>query len=141
MLQGWACACSSAQAATPDCCDVGVIGREPYPTAVELAEVRHAMRAMSVAPAARDPKRLPIAASRPCPLLSHEGRCRIYASRPLGCRTFFCDDAAAPTAPRGKLPRGALNAIGRRVADLSARFDPLDPLPRSLVAALFAGHR
>lgn len=140
-LEGWTCACSSAQGVAPACCDAGVIGREPYPTAVEVAEVRHAMRVTSVTLLARDAKRLPLADSRPCPLLSSEGRCRIYASRPLGCRTFFCDDAAAPTGPRGKLPRDALNAIGRRVADLSARFDPRDPLPRSLTAALLAGRR
>lgn len=138
-LEGWACACSSTSGMTPGCCDVAVIGREPYPTAVELAEVLHAMRAAAVT--ARDPRRLPLADSRPCPLLSSDGRCRIYASRPLGCRTFFCDGAAAPSGARARLPRTALNAVGRRIADLSARFDPRDPLPRALVTALFPGRR
>jgi hypothetical protein len=64
---------------------------------------------------------------RPCPLLSPDGRCRIYASRPFGCRTFFCGQ---------KLPRQAVGSIGRRIADLSARFAPRDPGPRPLVRAL-----
>jgi hypothetical protein len=138
-LEGWTCACASSQGTTPGCCDAAVIGREPYPTAVELAEVHHAMRASAVT--ARDPRRLPLADSRPCPLLSSDGRCRIYASRPLGCRTFFCHDAAAPSGDGGRLPREALSAIGRRIADLSARFDPRDPWPRSLTAALLPGRR
>jgi putative zinc- or iron-chelating protein len=139
LVEGWTCACSAATGKTPDCCDVAVIGREPYPTAVELEEVRLAMRGATVT--ARDPRKLPLADSRPCPLLSGDGRCRIYASRPLGCRTFFCDDARAPSGQRGRLPRSALNAIGRRIADLSARFDPRDPRPRSLLSALFPGAR
>jgi hypothetical protein len=140
LLAGWTCACSTSTEEPPGCCDIGVIGREPYPTAVEVAEVKHAMR--HCAATVRDPRRLPLARSRPCPLLSTDGRCRVYASRPLGCRTFFCDDASAPSGRRGKARnvrtvRNALNEIGRRIADLSARFDPRDPLPRSLVNALF----
>jgi hypothetical protein len=128
LLQGWSCACSQGGVgATPEaqCCHFGVTGREPYPTAVELEEVRHALRASP--PARPDPKRLPMAELRACPLLSAEGRCRIYASRPFGCRTFFCDQ---------KLPRAEVNAIGRRIADLSAEFAPRDPGPRPLVKAL-----
>jgi hypothetical protein len=139
LLEGWTCSCSSGPGKVPDCCDVAVIGREPFPTAVEVEEIRHAMRAVAVTP--RDPRRLPMLDSRPCPLLSRGGRCRIYASRPLGCRTFFCNDASAPSGPRGALPRAALNAIGRRIADLSARLDPRDPRPRSLVGALFPTRR
>jgi hypothetical protein len=139
LLEGWTCTCSSSRGKVPGCCDVAVIGREPYPTAVEMAEVHHAVRATAVAP--RDPRRLTLADSRPCPLLSSDGRCRIYASRPLGCRTFFCNDASPPLGARGALPRTALNAIGRRVADLSARFDPRDPRPRSLSLALVPTRR
>lgn len=137
LLDGWTCACSrSGVGGTPEaqCCHFGVTGREPYPTAVELEEVRHAMRAASVAP--RDPRKLPMAELRPCPLLSTEGRCRIYASRPFGCRTFFCEHGEAPYGAREKLPRDAINAIGRKIADLSAEVSPRDPRPRPLVRAL-----
>jgi hypothetical protein len=128
------CACSRAGVGgAPDaqCCHFGVTGREPYPTAVEVEEVRHAVRAANVA--APPPARGALAALRPCPLLSPEGRCRIYASRPFGCRTFFCGQ---------RLPRGAIAEIGRRIADLSARFaarsgGQLDPGPRPLTRAIF----
>jgi hypothetical protein len=144
LLAGWNCACTAEPAAgcvaeTP-CCHFAVTGREPYPTAVELEEVRHAMRAAGITLAPSTAlRRLPIAAQderRPCPLLSASGRCRIYASRPLGCRTFFCQGAEAPFGARTKPPRDAANALGRRIADLSARFAPRDPQPRALTKSL-----
>src|ERR1700691_6199541 len=137
LLDGWTCACSRAGVGgTPEaqCCHFAVTGREPYPTAVELTEVVHALRA---APSPKaDPRRLPVAELRACPLLTPEGRCRVYASRPFGCRTFFCNHAESPGAGGRKLPRDAVNALGRRIADLSARHAPRDPGPRPLVKAL-----
>jgi hypothetical protein len=138
LLEGWTCACSRAGVGgvpQAQCCHFAVTNREPLPTAVELEEVLAAVRA---APPARvDPRRLPLVKElRACPLLSPEGRCRIYASRPFGCRTFFCDHAEAPFGARAKLPREQVNAIGRRIADLSARVFPRDPGPRPLVKAL-----
>jgi len=132
LVAGWACRCSSGVEA-PDCCHFAVTGREPYPTAVELEEVRHGLRAAGAPPP--DRRRLPTVASRPCPLLSREGRCTVYAHRPLGCRTFFCPDAEGPGGSR-RWPRARLLDLGRRIADLSARFAPRDPRPRSLAAAL-----
>jgi hypothetical protein len=145
LLEGCTCACSAA-GVTPlegagegagegeaHCCYFGMTGREPYPTAVELEEVLHAMRASNVV--ARDPRQLSLVeerARRPCPLLSPQGRCRIYASRPFGCRTFFCEQ---------RPHRAEVNALGRRIADLSARFAPRDPGPRPLVRALLADRR
>src|SRR6185436_19310451 len=70
---------------------------------------------------------------RRCPLLSESGRCRVYSARPFGCRTFFCE-----RAERAKVPRGALQSLGRRIADLSARAFPRDPGPRALGRALAA---
>jgi Fe-S-cluster containining protein len=167
LTEGWACACtqgSEAERRLPRCCHFGITGREPYPTAVEVAEVRHAVRAaglrtegtkgrsrledrgrhgtahrrsLPVVADGADPRapELPEGA-RPCPLLSAEGRCRIYASRPFGCRTFFCLNADGPDGPRSRPARDAASAIGRRIADLSARFDPRDPRPRPLTHAL-----
>jgi hypothetical protein len=139
LLAGWTCACSPDPTpgcvADAPCCHFAVTGREPYPTAVELEEVRHAMRAAGIvaAPASR---RLPMVEGRPCPLLSASGRCGIYASRPLGCRTYFCHGAEPPFGARTKPPRDAANALGRRIADLSARFAPRDPGPRPLTRSL-----
>ncbi len=137
LVAGWSCRCAAQtlpEAPEARCCHFAVTGREPYPTAVELEEVRHAMRSSAVTP--RSPRSLPLADARPCPLLSDTGRCRIYASRPFGCRTFFCDGAEAAFGARARLPKGELRALGRRIADLSARFAPRDPLPRPLVRAL-----
>jgi hypothetical protein len=141
LLAGWTCACTPDPApgcaADTPCCHFAVTGREPYPTAVELEEVRHAIRraGISIASVASS-RRLPMAEGRPCPLLSAAGRCRIYASRPLGCRTFFCQGAEPPFGARTKPPRDAANALGRRIADLSARFAPRDPGPRPLTRSL-----
>jgi Fe-S-cluster containining protein len=120
--------------ASAECCNFATTGREPYPTAIELAEVERAVRAGSLlrgAPDATKKRKLPLASWR-CPLLSPEGRCRIYAGRPFGCRTFFCDRVSGP----GKLPRAELQSLSRRIADLAARFAPRDPLPRPLTKAL-----
>jgi hypothetical protein len=141
LLAGWACACSGGGAggsAEAQCCHFAVTGREPYPTAVELEEVMHAVRRLGRPAHPKGKRALPLAPGelRACPLLSREGRCRIYASRPFGCRTFFCDHAEAPWGARIRFPRDAVNALGRRIADLSSRFAPRDPGPRPLVRAL-----
>lgn len=118
--------------ASTDCCRFGVTGREPYPTAIELSELMLAMRRASVDVPSRH-RALPLASEeRRCPLLSAEGRCRAYASRPFGCRTFFCDRVRGPS----KLPRATLQRISRDIAALSARFAPRDPHPRPLTNAL-----
>jgi uncharacterized protein len=116
--------------ASTECCQFGVTGREPYPTAVELAELDLALRS-SPLPSAK--KRLALAddGTRRCPVLGDDGRCRAYASRPFGCRTFFCARVQG-----GKVPRDAVARIGRAIADLSARFAPRDPGPRPLTRAL-----
>jgi len=117
--------------ASADCCHFARTGREPYPTAVELAELEHAARALGALP--KPGRKLPLLdAERTCPLLGPDGRCRIYASRPFGCRTFFCDRMSGP----GKLPRSELLELGRRIADLSHRAFPRDPQPRPLSRAL-----
>jgi hypothetical protein len=115
-----------------------VTGREPYPTAVELEEVRYAVS--SGLSDLRAPRRkLPVAGlAGACPLLSADGQCRVYRSRPFGCRTFFCVDAEGPAGPRSKPPRDAVQVVGRRIADLSSRFAPRDPHARPLVRALEA---
>ena len=114
--------------ASAECCHFGVTGREPYPTAVELAELELALRS---APLPRK-RRLPaVDDARRCPVLGDDGRCRAYASRPFGCRTFFCHRVQG-----GKAPRDDLARIGRAIADLSARFAPRDPGPRPLSRAI-----
>jgi hypothetical protein len=63
-----------------------------------------------------------------CPLLDTAGRCSIYAHRPFGCRTHYCQQAG------GAYPR-------REVADLIQSLDALDEQlggdgPKSIQSAL-----
>jgi Fe-S-cluster containining protein len=128
--------------ASTECCRFGITGREPYPTAIEVEELTRAVAASgrkvgsavkTSSNASRDSRRaLPIAEERRCPMLSAEGRCIVYASRPFGCRTFFCDRA------EGQEPRRAqVQELSRKIAALSARFKPEDPGPRPLTRIKF----
>lgn len=130
-LQGWGCDAST------DCCRFGVTGREPYPTAVELAELTRAVRARGGLPKRRA---LSLSGERRCALLGDDGRCLVYASRPFGCRTFFCERASGPVGerPASGLPREVIAEVGRAIAELSGRFAPLDPGPRPLSKATAA---
>ena len=131
LLAGWTCDSST------DCCRFGVTGREPYPTSVEIAELERAVRARGGLPKRRS---LPVLRAgvrgedeRRCALLSDEGKCLVYASRPFGCRTFFCDRASGPAGePARSGPKSEIARLGRAVADLAAQFDPADPGPRPL---------
>ncbi|HEY1957003.1 MAG TPA: YkgJ family cysteine cluster protein [Polyangiaceae bacterium] len=120
LVASWTCPAST------DCCHFGRTGREPYVHAVELAELEHAVQARPLK------RSLPLVEARRCPLLGDDGRCRVYASRPFGCRTYFCDRAEGP----GKWPRAEVGAIARKIADLSARAFPRDAGPRPLLKAL-----
>jgi Fe-S-cluster containining protein len=119
--------------ASADCCHFARTGREPHVHAVELVEVLAAARAVNV-PLSK--KRLPVAGGpdpdRTCPMLDPAGRCRIYAARPFGCRTYFCERRTGPP----KLPRAPIASVGRRIADLSARAFPRAPGPRAFSRAL-----
>ena len=128
VLDGWGCDAST------DCCRFGVTGREPYPTAVELAELERALLARGGLPKRRT---LAIVDERRCALLGDDGRCVVYRSRPFGCRTFFCERARDTVGQRADeaLPRHAIAAFGREIVELSARFAPGDPGPRPLSRA------
>ena len=137
LLAGVVCDASTA------CCRFGVTGREPYPTAIERAELSRGMHAAGVRPGKNGgSRRLPqvkTAAARderPCPLLDESGRCRVYQARPFGCRTFFCERSRDASGDSAVLPRRELQELGRRLADLSARFDPRDPGPAPLTRVL-----
>jgi Fe-S-cluster containining protein len=119
LVAGGTCVCTdAADAAGAFCCHFANIGREPHVTELETALVARAIAARGGAPK----RRLPLAEDlRTCALLSPAGRCTIYASRPLGCRTFFCEGHGV--AQRAAT-RKALNDLARRVAGLSERAFP-----------------
>jgi uncharacterized protein len=126
-LDGFGCDAST------DCCRFGVTGREPYPTAIELAELERAVRARGGLPKRRS---LPVVTERRCTLLGDDGRCLVYAARPYGCRTFFCERARGPAGEPAVMPRGAVREIATDIASLSARFAPADPGARPLSRAM-----
>jgi Fe-S-cluster containining protein len=139
VLSAYTCDCAEAKTLREaNCCHFANTGREPFPTAVELEEVRRAVAALGIrrpraAPVQkRGARALPVVRDpRTCPLLSDAGRCRIYAARPFGCRTFFCDGHEP-----SRKDRALVADISRRLADLSARAFPRDPRPRGFLRAL-----
>lgn len=145
LFAGWSCPAST------DCCRFAVTGREPYVTSVELAALERAVAARGgprswkpAAPVAGDAtakpgrRSLPLArADRICPMLDASGRCAVYAARPFGCRTFFCDRAESGSPA----PRKAVAALVRRLQDLAALHASGGEKGRPLTGALAASGR
>jgi Fe-S-cluster containining protein len=149
LLSDWTCPAST------ECCRFGITGREPYVTSIEVAAVKRELARIGGARAFRGAEPLAARASpthdkkrrlalvadeRTCPLLDHEGRCAVYAARPLGCRTFFCERASSPSrsrSTRGRaLPQRELNDLVRRVRTIASRHRPDGDLGRALTKAL-----
>jgi Fe-S-cluster containining protein len=133
--------------ASTECCRFGITGREPYVTSIELALVERAVARLGGAraigkppapltapeePSGRGKRRLAVVDERVCPLLDASGRCSIYAARPLGCRTFWCDRASGA----GEVARREVNAFVRRIQDLAARHKPGGDQGRPLTRAI-----
>jgi Fe-S-cluster containining protein len=118
-----------------ECCRFGVTGREPYVTSIEVAAIGRAVRARG-GPLAPKRRALPLVTSaereRICPLLDASSRCSVYASRPFGCRTYFCS-RATHAAPRD---RALERSFARRLTELAARHEPGGDAPRPLTRVL-----
>ncbi len=128
----------SACPGTTECCRFGITGREPYVTSLELALVTRAVRdrggplaprrrALPMLEEARDDERI-------CPLLDATGRCSVYASRPLGCRTFWCHRSETS---RDVSHDERLDFV-RRLKELGARHEPEGELGRPFFRAIRA---
>ena len=129
LFQGATCEQSS------ECCRFGITGREPQVTSLEVALVQRAIRARG-GPLSKQKRALPMSKperdERVCPLLDQHSRCSVYASRPLGCRTFYCSRATLPREPS----RSELAAIVRRLQELAAQHQRDGDRPRALSRAL-----
>jgi Fe-S-cluster containining protein len=76
--------------ARTECCQFHLTGLTPQLTRGEALLAAKALRATGR-------KILPEPEDGICPLLKSEtGRCLIYADRPFGCRTHFCETAGGP---------------------------------------------
>jgi len=104
-------------------------------TSVEVLAVR---RALARRGGALSPRRraLPIVSEgeeQTCPLLDRDGRCSVYAARPLGCRTFWCHRAEHDDGPARQ---AELNELVRRVRAIAAAHRPHGDRGRPLIRAL-----
>jgi uncharacterized protein len=118
-----------------ECCRFGITGREPQVTSLELALVRRALAARG-GPLKTERRALPLhsnhAREGTCPMLDRTGGCAIYAARPLGCRTFFCQRADVLTAPTRAQQRDWV----RRLQALASAHRPNGDKPHALRNAL-----
>jgi Fe-S-cluster containining protein len=107
--------------ARTECCQFKLTGLTPHLTKGEALLAAEAFRATGRKELPED--------DGICPMLNRKtGRCMIYADRPFGCRTHFCEAAGGP--------------YGRKeVLDLIRRLEDLDVQlkgdgPRQLYAAV-----
>lgn len=100
------------------CCRFRRTGRTPYLWPIEARRV--------LAGVARRGGRLPMSGeSGDCPLLLADGGCSVYADRPFGCRTFFCDDAMLPAGTR----RREVDVLAKRLRTLSEQLGERELVP------------
>ena len=93
--------------ARTECCRFQLTGQTPYLTQGEALVAAKGFRATGR-------KELPESEDGACPMLKRDtGRCMIYADRPFGCRTHFCEAAGGP------YPR-------KQVLDLIRRLEEVD---------------
>lgn len=117
---------------TTECCRFHITGREPYVTTVEVALLRRAIAARG-GDLSQKRRALPLIADEgTCPLLTVERKCAVYADRPLGCRTYWCDRASADHRVR----QPALNELVRKIRELAERHAPHAVQGRPLRRAL-----
>lgn len=108
--------------ARTECCQFQLTGLTPHLTKGEALLAAKAFRATG----RRD---FPEEDNGICPMLNRKtGRCLIYADRPFGCRTHFCEAAGGPYSRK-------------EVLDLIRRLEDLDVQlkgdgPRKLFAAV-----
>lgn len=111
----------SCQART-ECCRFQLTGQTPYLTKGEALVAAKGFRATGR-------KEFPESADGACPLLKREtGKCMIYADRPFGCRTHFCDAAGGP------YPRKQVLDLIRRLEDVDRKLG--GDGPRKIEAAI-----
>jgi Fe-S-cluster containining protein len=93
--------------ARTECCQFQLTGQTPHLTKGEALLAAKAFRATGR-------KNFPEVDDGICPMLQRAtGRCLIYADRPFGCRTHFCEAAGGPYARK-------------EVLDLIRRLEDLD---------------
>ncbi len=99
-----------------ECCQFRLTGKTPYLTTGEALVAAQALKATGR-------RALPVRDDGACPLLDPATeKCLIYASRPFGCRTHFCQAAGGPS-PRHEVSGliHKLEEIARHLGGSEAR--------------------
>lgn len=106
--------------ASAECCQLSTTKREPWLWPVEWEALMEATGGQ--VPAAR--------ADGGCPFLEANGlRCSVYASRPFGCRTFFCHRIRGPS----REPIEAVAVLSERLERVAQTLDESSTAPRPLL--------
>ncbi len=104
--------------ASGECCQLAKTKRQPWLWAPEWKLLTH-QRPLP-----------PPRADGGCPYLDAAGlRCTVYADRPFGCRTFFCQRIRGPE----RQPAETVNALLERLERVSQRILPSLTGPRPLL--------
>ncbi len=118
-----------------ECCHFVLTGATPYLTEGEALVAAKAWRASGRT-------KLPETDGDRCPFLNEARKCMIYADRPFGCRTHFCDGAGGPYARRDlidliqRLEAISLKLVkGKRRGGHGGHHGPI-PLPTAVGEAL-----
>jgi uncharacterized protein len=105
---------------TAECCQLSTTKREPWLWPVEWEHLL----------AAKDGVVPPPRADGGCPFLAPDGkRCSVYASRPFGCRTFFCHRIMGPA----REPIEAVALLSERLERVGTTLDGESAAPRPLL--------
>jgi Fe-S-cluster containining protein len=103
--------------ASGECCQLARTGKEPWLWPGEWRLLVGAVKG----------KLPPARADGGCPFLDSSGkRCSVYAERPFGCRTFFCERIRGPA----RQPAEQVDALLRRLE--AAHLEEPDAAPRPL---------
>ena len=101
--------------ARTECCQFKLTGLTPHLTKGEALVAAKGFRATGR-------KEFPEATDGACPLLKRDtGKCMIYADRPFGCRTHFCEAAGGPYARKEVLD------LIRRLEDVDRKLGGAGP--------------
>lgn len=108
--------------ASGECCQLAARGHQPYLWPTEWWLLKAAVPT--------PPPRRPDGA---CPFLDESGkRCSVYAARPLGCRTYFCERRIGPS----REPAAVLAELLERLAALNQELSPETDGPTPLLTWL-----
>jgi Fe-S-cluster containining protein len=84
--------CGRSDKCNSDCCRPSISGSEPGVTRPEIILINRFL-------VKQQGFRFYEAGSDSCKFLSKEGKCRIYAVRPIDCRVHFCKDDSLASQP------------------------------------------